>query len=99
MSLPNTRRRLQQALLAAALALPLMAAAQDATPVKFVLDWKLQGVHAWYFLAQDRGYFAQEKIDITIDQGDGSWRVRTRRRSATSTPSSRTRRPSRGRRR
>lgn len=72
MSLPNTRRRLQQALLAAALALPLMAAAQDATPVKFVLDWKLQGVHAWYFLAQDRGYFAQEKIDITIDQGDGS---------------------------
>jgi NitT/TauT family transport system substrate-binding protein len=72
MSPSNTRRHFQQALLAAALALPFVAAAQESTPIKFVLDWKLQGVHAWYFLAQDRGYFTQEKIDITIDQGDGS---------------------------
>lgn len=67
-----TRRRFHQALAAAALTLPLLASAQEATPIKFVLDWKLQGVHAWYFLAQDRGYFAQEKIDLAIDQGDGS---------------------------
>lgn len=72
MSQAFTRRRFQQALAAAALALPLLASAQETTPIKFVLDWKLQGVHAWYFLAQDRGYFTQEKIDITIDQGDGS---------------------------
>lgn len=68
---------LRRAVLAAAAALPLAMAslpsnAQETTPIKFVLDWKLQGVHAWYFLAQDRGYFAQEKIDLTIDQGDGS---------------------------
>lgn len=72
MSLFATRRRFHRVLTAAALSLPLLAGAQETTPIKFVLDWKYQGVHAWYFLAQDRGYFAQEKIDITIDQGDGS---------------------------
>lgn len=67
------RRYFNRTLAAAAmLAMPLVSIAQELTPIKFVLDWKLQGIHAWYFLAQDRGYFTQEKIDITIDQGDGS---------------------------
>lgn len=72
MSLAPTRRRFHRLVVAAAMALPLFTQAQETTAIKFVLDWKLQGVHAWYFLAQDKGYFTQEKIDITIDQGDGS---------------------------
>lgn len=72
MALPITRRLVCASVLGACMATPLLSAAQENTPIKFVLDWKFQGVHAWYVLAQDRGYFAQEKIDLTIDQGDGS---------------------------
>jgi NitT/TauT family transport system substrate-binding protein len=60
-----------------ALALALAAAcaqAQGAAPtkLKFVLDWKFQGLHAWFILAQEKGYFAQEGLDVTVDSGDGS---------------------------
>ncbi|NNE83965.1 MAG: ABC transporter substrate-binding protein [Alphaproteobacteria bacterium] len=41
-------------------------------PVKFVLNWKFQSVQSGFFVAADRGYFADEGIDITIDQGNGS---------------------------
>ncbi|RTD91251.1 ABC transporter substrate-binding protein [Variovorax atrisoli] len=65
-------RLLAAALLAAggfaASALP--AAAQ--TPVKLVLNWKYEGPQAWFFLAQDRGYFKAEGLDVEIDQGEGS---------------------------
>lgn len=48
------------------------AQAADPVKIKFVLDWKYQGLHAPYLLAQDRGYYKAEGLDVEVDQGEGS---------------------------
>jgi len=70
MTLTLTRRSFGLAATGALLA-PYVHAAEP-TPIRFVLDWKLQGIHAWFYLAQDRGYFARENLAVSIDQGSGS---------------------------
>jgi NitT/TauT family transport system substrate-binding protein len=61
-----------------ALACVVAAAAAAATPVsaqtklKLVLNWKYQGPQGWFFLAEDRGYYKAEGLDLIIDQGSGS---------------------------
>jgi len=68
-----TRRTCLLALSCAlALVAPLGAAAQAQTKLKMVLNWKYQGPQGWFFLADDRGYFKAEGLEIQIDQGDGS---------------------------
>ena len=56
---------------ATATLMPLAAHAQ-ATKIKMVLNWKYQGPQAWFFMAQDKGYFKAEGLDVQIDQGEGS---------------------------
>lgn len=63
------------ALIAAACGAAICLAATPAmaqTPIKMVLNWKYEGPQAWFFLAQDKGYFKAEGLDVTIDQGEGS---------------------------
>ncbi len=56
------------------LALPLGHAtpADAQTKLKLVLNWKYQGPQGMFFLADDRGYFKAEGLDVTLDQGNGS---------------------------
>ena len=48
------------------------AASFAQTKIKMVLNWKYQGPQAWFFVAQDKGYFKAEGLDVEIDQGEGS---------------------------
>lgn len=45
---------------------------RNLVPVSFVLNWKYQGPQSLFFMAKDKGYFAQEGLDVTLDQGEGS---------------------------
>ena len=72
-----TRRQVLKSALAAGSALATSgiaapALAQGKTPMKMVLNWTYQGPQSWFFLAQDKGYFDEAGIDMTIDQGNGS---------------------------
>jgi NitT/TauT family transport system substrate-binding protein len=65
--------RLHRSLVALGLCVALLpAAALAQTKIKLVLNWKYEGPQAWFFLAQDKGYFKAEGLDVQIDQGEGS---------------------------
>lgn len=48
------------------------SSALAATDIKFTLDWKFEGPSAPFFIALDKGYFADEGLNVTIDSGAGS---------------------------
>lgn len=63
------------AIAAAACLGPLAASAQDAkplTPVTLQLDWVLAGPNSGFMVAKDKGFFADEGLDVQITQGKGS---------------------------
>ncbi|MFM0603388.1 ABC transporter substrate-binding protein [Paraburkholderia sediminicola] len=67
----STTRGLATVGVAAALvAVPRIASAD--TQIKMVLNWKYEGPQAWFFLAQDKGYFKAQGLDVQFDQGEGS---------------------------
>jgi NitT/TauT family transport system substrate-binding protein len=69
-------RRMATVCLALTLATGL-SSAQELTEIRFTLDWKVQGPHAWFYLARDKGYFRAAGL-VTIDEGEGSAATVTR---------------------
>jgi len=48
------------------------AGALAGEPIHMTLNWKPDGSNAMYYLAEQRGYFAAEGLDVTLDAGNGS---------------------------
>jgi NitT/TauT family transport system substrate-binding protein len=59
-----------------------VAHAQE-TPVKFQLDWRFEGPAALFLVPVAKGYFKSEKLNVTVDAGNGSGGTVTRVASGT----------------
>lgn len=70
-------------LLAVAVACVSLASHAQQAKVRFTLDWRYEAPAAPFILAHTKGYFAQEKVDVTIDSGGGSGMAVTRVASGT----------------
>jgi NitT/TauT family transport system substrate-binding protein len=70
--------RMAAAALMLSLVLAPARAETPATKIRFTLDWKIQGIHAWFYWAKAKGYFKAENLDVSIDQGEGSATTVTR---------------------
>jgi ABC-type nitrate/sulfonate/bicarbonate transport system substrate-binding protein len=68
------QRRFFLAASAATLAAPAVFAQGGGkpTPLKFTLDFRINGQTAPFFLAHSKGYYKDEGLDVTIDTGAGS---------------------------
>ena len=48
------------------------AARADMVEVRYTHDWKWEGPSAPFLMARDKGYFAEEGLDVSMDAGAGS---------------------------
>lgn len=76
MMTPAVTRRFPAArlLIGCAAALVLMSTISQAndTQIRFQLDWRFEGPAAPFLMAAEKGYFAEEGLDVQIDSGSGS---------------------------
>ena len=70
----NMRRKIGKAVFGLALALPMVlgAQAQAQDNVSLRLNWYLGGLHVPFYYGVDRGFYRQEGINLTINEGRGS---------------------------
>ena len=62
----------------AALVMVMPLAQAQETPVKFQLDWRFEGPAALFLVPAAKGYFKSEKLNVTVDAGNGSGGAVTR---------------------
>ena len=60
------------ALIVAFCAIAGAAAAQSSQKFTFALNWFAVGDHAAYWVALDKGYFAQRGLEVTLENSKGS---------------------------
>lgn len=79
---PMTRRRMMCAAVAAGTALAFggraPARASGRTALRLSLDWRVEGPSAPFLMAQEKGYFDAEGLDVAIEPGIGSRETVTR---------------------
>jgi NitT/TauT family transport system substrate-binding protein len=69
---PLPRRGFIATALATAFALATPLAHAQETPIKFQLDWRFEGPSAFFLLPAAKGYYKAEKLDVSVDAGNGS---------------------------
>ena len=74
----STRRFAGLALAVAVAAAAAAPARAQETRIRFQLDWRFEGPAALFTLPAKRGHFKAEKLDVTIDAGNGSGGTVTR---------------------
>jgi NitT/TauT family transport system substrate-binding protein len=80
---PMKTRTFLKTTLALAAVLSMGAAQSQTTPIKFQLDWRFEGPAALFLTPVAKGYFKDEKLDVTVDAGNGSGGAVTRVASGT----------------
>ncbi len=73
--LRKLRRMVGIAVVAAAVSVGSQPALAQQKDVRMMLDWVIQATHAPFFVAQQKGYFKDNGLNVAIDPGKGAGNV------------------------